>query len=456
MEDDLDLFDDDGHFQQPTMRGNANLDIQDYQGGPEGGDLLDELQEDVPSTPGSGAGPAPDIDGTSEYELLSDEYERGMTQTTYGSSPWGPGSGTGYQPMSMRATDLSGNEEAVRPAPRDPQMNREPSNRGVDPLTLYDRESFEYNDSEQDTVGTGIFDTEEGVTFRARDGAFAHQYAMPSYIVDEDELGIQQSDMWDVVAENWRVVQPSAGGVALSRKVEQLKPAYSPFAQNGMRPMPEMRPEMTGPRSHVEAFGRKVAAIVIDEAQKTAPAARGSFLTAATEALGPKMSARCKETADRLVGSGFKPEVALEDALAHCVMHACVEDLTKGKGDLPRLDKLAAVVRQNGRELRGVAQQHVAPLLADGRKLRSDLGALFNSNAAAGMGEVSQPSPEATPTPSIVSTVLTGRNLLIGAAAVGVGYLFVAHTSAGQSMQKNVTRNARKAWRKVRRAARGR
>jgi hypothetical protein len=450
----LDIFDDDdGLLQQPTMRGNANLDIQDYQGGEDGGDLLDEIQEDVPSTPGSGAAPAPDVDGTSEYEMADeDDGGPGMTQTTYGASPWGPGSGTGYQPMSMRATDLSGSEEQVNPAPSDPQMNPEPSNRGVDPLTLYDRSSYEFTNSEQDTIGSGIFSNEEGATFRARDGQFAHQYALPEYIANEDELGVEQSDMWDEVAENWRVVQPSGGGVTFSRRVAHLKPggrAYSPFSQGAM---PEMRPDVKGPKSHVEAFGRKVASAVVNEARSLPPQQRGAFLSAAVNVLGPNMAERCKRTAERLTTLGYQPETALEDAIAHCVMHATVEDLTKGRGALPRLDKLTTKVRGNGAKLRGAAQQHVAPLLADQRKLRGDLGALYNSAAAAGMGEVAQDAAAPATPPGIIP-IISNRNLVIAAAAVGALFVF-SQTETGQKVQANVGRSAKRMWRQVRRAAR--
>lgn len=450
----LDIFDDDdGLLQQPTMRGNANLDIQDYQGGEDGGDLLEEIQEDVPSTPGSGAAPAPDVDGTSEYEMADDEGGPGMNQTTYGSSPWGPGSETGYQPMSMRATDLSGSEEQVNPAPRDPQMNPEPSNRGVDPLTIYDRSSYEFNDSEQDTIGSGVFSNEEGATFRARDGQFAHQYALPEYIANEDELGVEQSDMWDETAENWRVVQPSGGGVTFSRRVDRLKPggrAYSPFAQGGG--MPEMRPDVKGPKSHVEAFGRKVAVAIIGEARSLPPQSRGAFLNSAVAILGPNMAEKCKRTAERLTTLGYQPETALEDAIAHCVMHATVEDLTKGRGSLPRLDRLTGKVRGNGPALRGAAQQHVAPLLADQRKLRGDLGALYNSAAAAGMGEVAQEAAPAAPAASIIP-IISNRNLAIAAAAAGALFVF-SQTETGQKLQANVGRSAKRAWRQVRRAAR--
>ena len=50
-------FDDDGELLIPTMRGNTNLDVQDYNRweGRSSSILDDELQEDVPSTPGSGA-----------------------------------------------------------------------------------------------------------------------------------------------------------------------------------------------------------------------------------------------------------------------------------------------------------------------------------------------------------------------------------------------------------------
>ncbi len=449
MRNDIDDFDfsDEGDLDIPTMRGNANLDVQDYQRYPGAEDssfLDDELQEDTPSTPGSGAGPAFDIDGISPFELADDAGDE-QNEPSY---PWGPGSGGGYRPHSMN-TDLSGDDatpaqevamrtagtgEQVRAA-RQQQRNAQPSNAGVDPLTVYDRESFEYDDSPGDVIGTGIFGEEENVAWRTRDGQFEHNYALPAYIAQEGELDTQQSEMWDSVANNWRVTQPSGGGVTFSRTVASLRPP-----PNGM--MPEMRQERTGPRSHIEAFGRAVAKAVVDEARHMPHAhARSSFLTNAAESLGVGQATRCRQVADRLVSMGYKPDHALEDTLAHCVMHATMKDLAdrrNGKNGLPRIDKLGAGLRSGA--LQQAVQQHVAPIAVDKNKQQADVAALVQSPAAAGMGQVA--TPEA-------STSNTGRNLLIGAAVAGVGYYLLTRTKEGRAVQRNARRQARRFARKL-------
>lgn len=459
-----DLFEDDGVLERPTMRGSANLDIQDYanSGGGDDSFLDDELQEDVPSRPGSGAAAAPDIDGTASFEMLEESGSPDDVQTTFGAHPWGPGAGTGYRPMSMAKTDLSGNEDANGtnrapgrapkntnvervPPPRMSQQNPMPSNREVDPETIYDRDSFEYDDSSQDTIGSGIFDMPEGVTFRARDGQFAHQYALPAYIADEDELGVQQSEMWDTTADDWRVVQPSGGGVTFSRKVPALRGrgAYSPFAR---------APQVLTPKSvmsNIEKFGRDAAkAIVGEAAEKSGPVERSQFLTNAIESLGPGMASRCHSITSRLVSSGSPPREALEDTVAHCVMHATVRDLsTKRSGaQLPRVDAMAAHVQKNKSAMVASAAKNIAPLSKDPNKLKADVAKLYQSPAAAGMGEIATeqgaPAPT-TPAPTAVQPVADGgsntlRNVLIGAAVIGLSYVALTRTDTGQEIVANV------------------
>lgn len=485
--DDLDnLFDDDGVMPLPTMRGNANLDPQDY-AHPDGGPttfLDDEIQEDTPSTPGSGAAPATDVVGTSDLVLAdNDDDGPGMEQTTFGQHPWGPGSGSGYRPYSMAQTDLSGDsaanespgrdydrgdeedrqrsrrlaemdaEEVMRPRGQS-QFNPQPSNVGVDPLTIYDRESFEQHGDPQAVIGTGIFDMEEGVTFRGRDGIFQNQYAEPAYVVHDGEVETQQSEMWDSVAQNWRVTQPSGGGVSFAKNVPALKRrlneprVYSPFTS---KPMPEMRPEITGPRSHVEAFGRKAAQIVIHEAKTMpSPAHQSAFLASALDALGPKMALKARAVAERLTQLGYPSDQALEDTVAHCVMHATLQDLTaraKRGGGLPRLDKMGAQVRQGNAALRDAAMKHLQPLSTDPKKLQSDLGSFYASPAAAGMGEVATTTPADARPGAPVGTAPnnTVRNVAIGAAVLGAGLYFLNQTKTGKKVQANAAR----AWSKV-------
>lgn len=479
-----DIFDDDGELAIPTMRGEANLDVQDYQGY-DGSSLIldDELQEDVPSTPGfhPGAASATDVEGTSDFDMLEVEGGMdapGMKQTTFGSSPWGPGSKSGYRPYSQQRTGMDlralGDADEQMPTPKPVEKdsmhyeeevidavavepivpwdeewhgarNQEPSNAQVDPMTLYDRTSYEYDDSSQDTVGSGIFSMEEGATWRPRDGMFAHQFALPAYIGDEDELGVQQSEMWDSTADEWRVTQPSASGVALARKTSRMKPAYSPFASG--QPPVQMRPEVTGPRSHIEAFGRLAARCVLLEARAHRPEGRGRFLQSALDALGPDGAARAKAAADRLIQMGYRQDVALEDATAHLIMHAATQDLTDKRrkrrpSALPRLDAMSRRIAGQQSTLREAAANHLMPLTQDGGKLRQDLGALYHSPAARGMGQVTngEGAPSANGNGNgEPKKLLTTKNMLIaGGLGLGFYYLF--------SNRKEIAKNMKKMW----------
>jgi hypothetical protein len=473
--------DDDGEISPPTMRGSANLDPQDYARGPSGrgSSLLDdEIQEDTPSTPGRnpGAASAPDVGGTKDWSIIDAEDGPGMEATTYGAHPWGPGGATGYRPQSMQRTDMELRDTLLRdahlgdadptrqakPMERDdmhnePEVlethddvlvpparwhgnrNQRPSNEGIPSDLIYDRDSYEYNNSSGDTIGSGVFDMEEGVTWRPRDGVFAHQFALPAYIGDEDEMGIQQSEMFDTTANEWRVVQPSAAGVPLSRTVEKYRPGYSPFVKRAA--VPEMRPEVTGPRSHIEAFGRKTANLIVAEAKTQPLTARSQFVANAIEALGPGMAARASATAKKLVDMGYKPETALEDTIAHVVMHATVRDLQgakRARGKLPNLDRLAGRIQKTKPQMQAAAAKHLGPLTKSTEKLKGDLGALFGSPAALGMGQVSEGSTSIVATP----TLLTPRNLLL-TAVVGIGGYY-----AWQN-RKKIMRNARKLARKA-------
>lgn len=483
MEDEFDdIFDDAGELEVPTMRGSANLDVEDYEGYNGFSSILaDELQEDTPSRPSQGAAPATDIDGTDDFDFLEvpgGMDEPGMKQTEWGSYPWGPGSSSGYRPYSQQRTGMDlralGQAEEHMPVPKpverdsmhdEPEVidavaveavvpwgrewhgnrNQQPSNDEIDPMTLYDRTSYEYEDSSQDTIGNGIFSMEEGATWRPRDGMFAHQYALPAYIADEDELGVQQSEMWDSTAENWRVTQPSAGGVAFSRRVSHLKKAYSPFQDDG-GPV-QMRPEVTGPRSHVEAFGRKAARCIIGEAQAHRLENRGLFLKSALDSLGPRGAERAKAAADRLIQSGYRQDIALEDAVAHLVMHAATQDLTDRRRSsrpllLPRLDAMSKKVVSKGGELRQAAMDHIQPLTENGNTLRKDLGALYHSPAGRGMGQVTNGEPTPTaPVPASNGGLFTTRNVLIAGGVGGVAYLLFANRKA---IAKNVKKIKKK------------
>lgn len=468
MADYDDLFDDDmGELRIPTMRGSANMDVEDYRGYDGRSEILDDdLDEDIPSRPGSGAAPAPDIDGLDEYEMLEgDMDDPGMKQTTYGASPWGPGASGGYRPYSQQRSDMSlralGDDNMPEPAPmemdemmHEPEVidavgakaiepwdkewhgnqNPMPSNEDVDPLTIYDRSSYEYDDSSQSTIGSGIFDVEEGATFRPRDGIFANQYAMPAYLAEEDELGVQQSEMWDSTADEWRVTQVSAGGVPLSRRVPKLNP-----------PPSGLRPEKTGPRSHIEAFGRRAAVSLLSEAQAHSPANREKFLQNAVQALGPNMAKTARKIADELIRLGYPPQVAFEDALAHCIMHATVRDLfERAKGQtraLPRLDKMSSHVQRNSSELRASAAKHLVPLTKNTSDLRRDIGALYDSPCSRGLGQAAEGETPIAPAPtSTAKSLVTPRNLLI-AGGLGIGAYFVIQN------RKKIAKNIKKVMR---------
>lgn len=479
MKDEFDIFAEDGELEIPTIRGSANLDAEDYEGYDGFSSILDDdLQEDIPSTPGRhpGAAAATDIDGTDSFEMLEVEGgmdEPGMKQTTFGASPWGPGSRTGYRPYSQQRSDMDlramGDTDDM-PAPKlvkkdsmhdEPEVidavsveaavpwdeewhgtqNQEPSNDQIDPMTLYDRTSYEYTDSSQDTIGSGIFGMEEGATWRPRDGMFAHKFALPAYIGEEDELGVQQSMMWDSTAGEWRVTQPSASGVSLARKTRRMKPPF-----RGPRP----------PCSHIEAFGRHVARCLVIEARACSPGSRNRFLTQALDALDPKGAKQAKRAADRLVKMGYPAALAFEESAAHLVMHAAMKDLTDGRrrrrpSMLPRLDAMTKKLTGQKGSVQGAGATHLAPLAKDGKKLRADLGALYSSPAKNGMGVVKDPvdkpprpggapkDPVDKPSPG-ERNALTGmsrqtKSLLI-AGGVGLGaYLLFAQRKA---IAKNV------------------
>lgn len=486
-----DLFEDDGELDLPTMRGSANLNIEDYER-TDGGDASifgDEIGEDIPSTPGRnpGAAAATDVEGTDSFDLLDvDEDQPGIEQTTYGAHPWPPGSNSGYRPHSMQVTDmelraLNGGDELSAPRPphhddmhNEPEVvnatgakrvrapswhgnrNQMPSNAEVDLMTIYDRSSYEFDDSTQNVIGNGVFEMEEGVTWRERDGIFAHKYALPAYIGEEDELDAQQSQMWDTVADEWRVVQPSGGGVTFSRDVNELKEeAYSPFIDRKMRrkrlaqdrinagiPAPvqsSLRPEPTGPRSHIEAFGRDAARCVVAEARMRSGADRDRFLAQAAESLGPQMSARCRTVADQLIALGYRADHALEDAIAHCVMHAAVSDLTASRGRsstvLPRLDRLAQKLTRSNGTLRDSAKAHIAPLATRPQVLQGDLQRLYASPSVRGIGAFGT-SDETATTDSTLKTAL-----VVGAVGLGGWLLW--------SNRKSIVKNARKLKRRV-------
>jgi hypothetical protein len=254
--------------------------------------------------------------------------------------------------------------------------------------------------------------------------------------------------MWDTTADNWRVTQVNASGVALSRDVKSLRPPPKQFARAGLRPEP------TGPQSHIEAFGRRAAKSVIDESRMIPdPRTRSVFLSRAAEALGPQTALKARAVADRLVKAGQAPDAALEDVLAHCMMNATMRDLAdraKNGGGLPRLDKMSAGLRMKQGEVRKAAADHLQPLVSDQAKLQSDLGAFYGSPSGAALGQVDT-APPATPTspavtaaPSSSPTLFTPRNVVIGVAVIGLGYLAATKTKMGREVTENAARGFRR------------
>jgi hypothetical protein len=464
MDDLSELFDDDGFLSQPTMRGSANLDIQDYQGIDGRSSILDdELFEDTPSTPGRnpGAAPAPDIDGLDRYGFLPEmpDDDPSVVATTYGAHPWGPGAKGGYRPFSQQRTGMDLNALGDEAEPQQPAMphydemmqepevidavamaealpwgdawkgnqNPQPSNAEVDPMTLYDRSSYERTGSSQNVIGNGIFEMEEGVTWNARDGEFMNQYALPAYL-SHDDMAIEQSAMWDSTAAEWRVTQPSASGVTLATRVPNLK-----------KPPKGLRPEITGPRSHIEAFGRKAARCVMNECKRHGHTQdRSRFLVSVAEALGPGRSAQAKKVADALVEMGYRKDVALEDAMAHLFMHAVKDDLlqkTKSNASaLPRLDRAAKMIAGQKPAMQAAAREHIAPLTQDRNKLRDDLGRLYASPSARGMGMVGDAPPEPA-APTERAPLITPKRLMWG-GILGLG-AYVVFTNR-KAIAKNI------------------
>jgi hypothetical protein len=124
-------------------------------------------------------------------------------------------------------------------------------------------------------------------------------------------------------------------------------------------------------------------------------------------------------------------------------MAATVNDLKSGNranGKLANLDRLAMCVNRTRPQMQAAAAKHIGPLAQNTAKLKSDLGALYGSPAALGMGQVTTGS--AITTPPATTTLLTPMNVLIGALVVGGGYY------AWQN-RKTITRNAKRLARKA-------
>ena len=452
-----DIFDDGpldsrGRLARGNLRGNGNREVTGFDSSPSD----DEFgYEGMP--PGPGAAEATDL-STDPFDFDDDdagevpEGTPGMVQTTYGAHSWGIDTSRGHRPESMMTADrnmnaMGSDDVLVGNPPKDPQAGFPASNEDVDPEALDDQADDEDKENLR-VYGHGIFGGEASTTWRPSNGSFAHQYALPDYIGKEDEMAVQGSAMWDVTRGAWRVVQPSASGVALSRIVPGSPNGqvnrYSPYATGPTEPV--------GPASqNIERFGHEVASTVIRGAATLAPEHRSGFIAAAIEALGPGLSRRAEKTAKRLVEMGHSKEVALHDTLAHLVMHvtsgdlsAAVEQTKRGlrpvNGTLPGISRLT---ERSGPAVGGHIKQLRAALLAPAESspevAAGELGSFYASRAKGQIGYLglgdTDPTPAVAPTPTPQPTsggastpavntgLLRPRNLLIGAAVLGGAYL---------------------------------
>ena len=450
-----DLFDDDDDFLEPQRgglampngRGNANQDMTGFALDP-----LDDGNSDYEGLP-PGPGPAPATDLMSMREIdedddvYSDDIGPGMDQTTYGAQPWGVDTSQGYRPAAMMTTDRNMNALGehvfpVRPPPRNPQAGLMPSNEDIDPETIYDRRSYESGK----VFGSGIFDMEEGTTWRPSYGQFANQYALPDYIAREDEMNVQGSAMWDVTRGAWRVVQPTASGVPLSRIVPG-SPAggpgtYSPFVRPPTPARQAAQAAAAAPApKNIEIFGKEVALTLTQGASTLAPQHRGQFIASAVEALGPGTASKAEKITQKLAEKGVPPDAALRETLAHLVMDATARDMRKtvdaarkGKrvsgGLFPSIsrmsDRTGAAV---GTRIKKIRERRLAAAERNPVEAERELGSFYASSAVGrveylhGLGNTAPTAPAATSASAPVeSGLLRPRNLLIGAAVLGGTY----------------------------------
>lgn len=273
----------------------------------------------------------------------------GMVQTDYGAHPWGTGAGGGYRPMAQSRTDDAplGSVEAQRRL-----AIQQPSNAAIDPETIYDRQSYEYESG--DTIGAGIFDMPEGVTWNANDGVFANNFAMPGYMAKEPMMYPSQSAMIDTQTGLPTVVQPSASGVQLAMNAPPGTQVYSPFRQmtaitnrtpvprvpyaqtpvpggqsvlNGMGNAPMAQPPPLPSGSAAETFGNAAAIALIRRAAMMKTPQREQFVQRAMAMLGPQKSQAAVAAIRRLISLGYPSTHVVEQVFAHCVMHCVISEM---------------------------------------------------------------------------------------------------------------------------------
>ena len=396
----------------------------------------------------------------------------GMVQTTYGSHPWGTGAGGGYRPMSQSRTDDAplGSTEAQQ------RMGiQQPSNAALDPMAIYDRQSYEY--ASGDTVGAGVFDMPEGVAWNVNDGIFANNYAMPGYLAKEPMMYPAQSAMIDTQTGLPTVVQPSASGVQLAMPAPQGAQVYSPFTQmtavtnrtpvprvpyaqmprgmNGMGAMPAPMPQQAPPigASAAEAFGNEAAAALIRRAAMMKTPGRERFVANAMRVLGPRRSAAAVSAIRRLMSMGYPSTHVVEQVFAHCIMHAVVSEAMQvartGRPVPPAqsIVRAATSAAAQAGPAPGLthAAQRVVPAITNPHAARAELAAFSNSvsrpqvratlgsDGLEGMGYLgadAPSAPSAPPAPPASSGAAsggmsTGTKVALGVAA-GTAAVLVA------------------------------
>lgn len=229
---------------------------------------------------------------------------------------------------------------------------QQPSNAAIDPETIYDRQSYEYDSG--DTVGAGVFDMPEGVTWNANDGIFANHYAMPGYMAREPMMYPSQSAMIDTQTGLPTVVQPSASGVQLAMNAPPGTQVYSPFRQmtaitnrtpvprvpyaqtpvpggqsvlNGMGNSPVAQPAPLPSGSAAETFGNAAAIALIRRAAMMKTPQREQFVQRAMAMLGPQKSQVAVAAIRRLIALGYPSTHVVEQVFAHCVMHCVISEM---------------------------------------------------------------------------------------------------------------------------------
>jgi hypothetical protein len=319
----------------------------------------------------------------------------GYDQTTYGANPWGTGAGGGYRPMSQARTDDAplGSAEAQRLAGSRRMAAQQPSNAAIDPETIYDRQSYEYESG--NVIGAGIFDMPEGVTWNANDGVFANHYALPEYIAREPSMYPAQSQMIDSQTGLPTVVQPSAGGVQLAMEAPPGTQVYSPFTQMGPQtnrtPVPRV-PYSQTPRGMsgvpaangaVESFGQEAAVALIRRAAMMKAPQREQFIARAMQVLGPERARAAGAAIGRLMNMGYPSSHVVEQVFAHGVMHAVASEMAHvartGTPVPPQQSVVraatAAAAEVGTQQQLARAAQRVVPALTNAQAARGELSA---------------------------------------------------------------------------------